>query len=96
MLIEVRPVAKLAGPDPVDVAGALAPVFGAIGSAALDLASLRVVCDWIQYRHNFYEPVEARPVLADRPHRQERDDNETPAAEIALELALDLRRCGGS
>src|SRR5215469_13369477 len=50
---------------------------GAVGSrqaerqAALDLASLRVVCDWIQYRHNFYEPVEVRPVLADRPRQTE-------------------------
>ncbi len=43
----------------MDVAAALAPVFGALSSAALDLATLRVVCDWIQYRHNFCEPVEA-------------------------------------
>jgi hypothetical protein len=71
VLIDVRPVAKLTGPAPVDVAAALAPVFGALSSAALDLASVRVVCDWIQYRHNFYEPVEVRPVLADRPLRAE-------------------------
>jgi hypothetical protein len=99
----VRPVAKLAGPDPVDVAAALAPVFGVLGGVAgsevappearLNLATLRVVCDWIQYRHNFCEPVELRPVLADRPHRQERDGGEGPVAETALELALDLRRC---
>jgi len=31
VLIDVRPVAKLTGPDPVDVAAALAPVFGALG-----------------------------------------------------------------
>jgi hypothetical protein len=133
VLIDVRPVAKLAGPDPVDVAAVLAPVFAALGgvagsgqtlggvagsgqtpggaagsgqtpggaagsgqtlsSARLDLATLRVVCDWIQYRHNFYEPVEVRPVLADRPLRQE-PDGEVPVAESALELALDLRRCG--
>ena len=72
MLIDVRPVAKLAGSDPVDVAAALAPVFGALTSAPLDLATLRVVCDWIQYRHNFYEPVQARPVLAERPHQRDR------------------------
>jgi hypothetical protein len=94
VLIEVRPVAKLAGPDPVDVAAALAPVFGVLGEARLDLATLRVVCDWIQYRHNFCEPVQLRPVLADRPHQQERDGGEGPVAETALELALDLRRCG--
>ena len=105
MLIDVRPVAKLTGPGPVDVAAALAPVFAALGgaagpglaesSAALDLASLRVVCDWIQYRHNFYEPVEVRPVLADRPHRAEPDGGNERPAESGLEIAIDLRR-GGS
>ena len=79
MLIDVRPVAKLTGPAPVDVAAALRPVFGALSSAALDLASVRVVCDWIQYRHNFYEPVEVRPVLADRPLRAEPGGGPRPA-----------------
>jgi hypothetical protein len=122
VLIEVRPVAKLTGPAPVDVAAALAPVFAALDGAAgpgpaaheaagpglaergaagpgptargaaLDLASLRVVCDWIQYRHNFYEPVEVRPVLADRPHRAEQDGAEGRAAQTSLEIAIDLRR----
>ena len=95
MLLDVRPVAKLTGPDPVDVPAALAPVFTALSKAQLDLATLRVVCDWIQYRHNFYEPVEVRPVLAERPPRQERD-GAAPLAESALEIALDLRRSGGT
>ena len=134
MLIDVRPVAKLTGPAPVDVAAALAPVFAALGgavgsglalggavgsglasggavgsglasggavgsglaqrSATLDLASLRVVCDWIQYRHNFYEPVEVRPVLADRPRRAGPDGTESVAAHAGLESAMDRRRCG--
>ena len=95
MLIDVRPVAKLTGPDAVDVAAALAPVFGELSSANLDLATLRVVCDWIQYRHNFCEPVQARPVLAERPQRNEDGDDAGPAAEISLEIALDLRRGNG-
>ena len=110
MLIDVRPVAKLTGPAPVDVAAALAPVFGALSLAALDLASLRVVCDWIQYRHNFYEPVEVRPVLADRPHQAAPGSGpghgggfqggrspgpaEPRPARSGLEIAIDLRRCG--
>jgi hypothetical protein len=104
VLIDVRPVAKLTGPNPVDVAGTLAPVFtalaGAAGpglagsSAALDLASLRVVCDWIQYRHNFYEPVEVRPVLADRPRRAEPDGGRERPAESGLEIAIDMRQAG--
>src|SRR6266536_4765428 len=93
MLIDVRPVAKLTGPEPVDVAAALAPVFGALSSAAVDLATLRVVCDWIQYRHNFCEPVEVRPVLAERPY-QHADGVPDTAGHDALEIAIDLRRCG--
>ncbi len=97
MLIDVRPVAKLTGPEPVDVAAVLAPVFGALSSAAVDLASLRVVCDWIQYRHNFYEPVEVRPVLADRPRAPEPTSGgpaESRPARSGLEIAVDMRRCG--
>src|SRR5437763_4833483 len=90
MLVDVRPVAKLTGPEPVDVATALAPVFTALSSAPVDLATLRVVCDWIQYRHNFYEPVEVRPVLAE-PHR-DADGGAAAAGHDALEIALDLRR----
>jgi len=93
VLIDVRPAAELTGPDSVDVAAALAPVFRAIGSGAVDLASLRVVCDWIQYRQNFYEPVEIRPVLADRP-RQPEPDGGPLAVRAGLEIAIDLRRSG--
>ena len=96
MLIDVRPVAKLTGPDPVDVAATLGPVFTALSSAALDLASLRVVCDWIQYRHNFYEPIEVRPVLADRPRRAESAGEQARPAESGLEIAIDMRRAGAS
>jgi len=95
MLIDVRPVAKLTGPAPLDVAAALAPLLGALGPAGLDLATTRVVCDWIQYRQNFYEPVEVRPVLADRPRQPVPDGDTGPAARSGLEIAVDLRRCGG-
>ncbi len=78
MHIDIRPVGKLHGPDPVDVPAALGPLFAALGDAPADLARLRVVCDWIQYRHNFCPPVHTRPILAEPP---------------AVELAIDLRRC---
>ena len=65
---------------------------------------MRVVCDWIQYRHNFYEPVEMRPVLAERPHQAEPGGGfqggrpprpaESRPARSGLEIAIDLRRCG--
>jgi hypothetical protein len=78
MHIDIRPVGKLRGPDPVDVPAALGPLFAALGDAPTDLARLRVVCDWIQYRHNFCPPVHTRPILGEPP---------------GLEIAVDLRRC---
>jgi hypothetical protein len=80
VLVEIRPTARLRGKNAVDLAAALAPVFGSLtaenGSApAADLAGLRVVADWVQYRQNFRTPVELRPVVGSD----------------TVELALDLR-----
>jgi Putative S-adenosyl-L-methionine-dependent methyltransferase len=85
--IDVRAVARLRGPKAVNPGAVLGPVFEALGSSDLDLARVRVVCDWIQYRHNFAEPAQCRPVLAEPPGTGE-------AAESALEIGLDLRRLG--
>jgi hypothetical protein len=63
MQVEVRPVERMRGEDAIDVSGALTPVLEAVRHEDVDLASLRVVCDWIQYRNNFREPVVARPIL---------------------------------
>jgi hypothetical protein len=90
--IDIRPVAKLRGGGPVNVPAALGPLFDALTSTAVDLSVLRVVCDWIQYRNNFAEPVQCRPVLAERPLGPVTGD--ARAAEIALEIGIDLRRCG--
>ena len=65
MHIDIRPVAKLRGPGAVDIPAALGPVFSALSATGVDLARLRVVCDWIQYRSNFTEPVACRAVLAE-------------------------------
>ncbi len=104
MQIDIRPVARLRGPSPLDVTAALGPVFEALSSTDVDLTRLRVVCDWIQYRSSFAEPVRCRPVLADRPadDRQHEPPGDPGAAPIrpapvplsGLELAIDLRRCG--
>jgi putative S-adenosyl-L-methionine-dependent methyltransferase len=88
--IDVRPVAKLRGRNPISVAPALGPVLDALSSSSLDLDRVNVVCDWIQYRSNFREPASCRPVLAERPRGQA----EGPATECALEIAIDLRRTG--
>jgi hypothetical protein len=90
--IDVRPVAKLRGERPVNVAAVLSPVLGALSASDVDLGRVGIVCDWIQYRGNFREPVEVRPVLAERPRGT---DGGGPAAESALEIALDLRRGDG-
>jgi hypothetical protein len=89
MHIDIRPVARLRGPDAVDVPAALAPVFAALAAAPVDLARLRLVCDWIQYRNNFAEPVACRPVLAEHPAEQARR-----ASQDTMEIAIDLRRAG--
>jgi hypothetical protein len=100
--IDIRPVAKLRGPGPVNVLATLGPLFEVLSDAPVDLAQLRVVCDWIQYRNNFCEPVHCRPVLAERPPRPVTSDTPAPEppaerpVDIAVEIAIDLRRCDGA
>jgi hypothetical protein len=90
--IDVRPVAKLRGPAPLDVPAALGPLLGALSASSVDLASARVVCDWIQYRGNFAEPVACRPVLAEQAGWPRPAAGQLPAG--TLEVAVDLRRSG--
>jgi hypothetical protein len=100
--IDVRPVTKLRGADPVKVMALLAPVVETLCGDSIDLSRVSVVCDWIQYRANFREVADFRPVLA-APWRTAADHagaayagaaaGGQPPAEAALEIALDLRRC---
>jgi hypothetical protein len=84
VLVEVRPVSRLRGEKRVDLPSGLAPVLEAlVAEDGVDLGSTRIVCDWIQYKHNFREAVEVRPVL---------DGSGTGR----LEVALDLRRAATS
>ena len=103
MRVDVRPVNRLRGKEPVNVTQALGPVIEALCSSAVDLSRLSVVCDWIQYRSSFREVADYRPVLAPwrggtDPGGQSDDQaaqHEQPA-ETALELAIDLRRYAGT
>jgi hypothetical protein len=106
MRIDVRPVSRLRGADPVDVTTPLGQVIDALAASPADLATMNVVCDWIQYRSNFREVADYRPVLP-APWRSGARGlpgaaaglgelgGGTAASEAAAEIAVDLRRCGG-
>ncbi|MGH3169351.1 MAG: hypothetical protein ACRDN0_26155, partial [Trebonia sp.] len=61
MEIEVRPVRKLR--ESAEARAAFGPLMEAVAASDADLARLRVVCDWIQYRNNFRDTAMVRPVL---------------------------------
>ena len=88
MLIELRAAEdRLRGPKAVDAAPILTAALKAATDSPVDLSRLRVICDYIQYRQNFREPVVLRRVEpwaidAGAP----KDDGES------WEIAIDLRR----
>lgn len=92
MRIDVRPTARLRGSDPVELTAPLGPLLQALREGSIDLSRTRVVCDWIQYRNNFREAIDSRPILAPTaPPGVSADDG---PHEDAVELAVDLRRHG--
>lgn len=82
MRIDVRAVKRLR--ESVDAPAVFGPIVQTLGASSADLSRTRVVCDWIQYRQNFRETVDFRPVLGAWPGRPEGS---------GLEIAVDLRRC---
>ncbi len=60
MDVDLRPTKKLR--ESAAARSALGPIMEAVCSSPADLASLRVVCDWIQYKQNFRAAVVATPV----------------------------------
>ena len=86
MLIDFRPHARLRGRHPVDVGAVVSPVIDALARDQADLGRVRIVCDWVQYRENFRDIVDVRPVMS------------CPAGPPAfdLEIAVDVRRSGGA
>src|SRR5882762_5065324 len=88
MLIELRAAdERLRGPKAVDAAPILTSALKAVTDSLVDLSRLRVICDYIQYRQNFREPVVLRRVQpwAIDPGAPD-TDGET------WEVAIDLRR----
>jgi hypothetical protein len=99
MLVDFRPHTRLRGTSPVDLTTSVVPVVEALTEGAVDLAKVRVVADWVQYRENFRDVVELRPIL----HTAELDDSaDRPGPgpvpepmgvrEDDLEVAVDVRR----
>jgi hypothetical protein len=93
MRVDVRPVSRLRGKDPVDVTAAIGPAIEALCAGSVDLSRLSLVCDWIQYRSSFREVADYRPVLAPGILDPGLSPERECPAEVALEMAIDLRRC---
>ncbi len=62
MEIDIRAAARLRGS--AGAQAAVRPIVEALCGSDADLATVRVVCDWIQYKANFRETAMVRPVLA--------------------------------
>ncbi len=92
MDVDLRPVKKLR--ESAAARSALGPIMEAVCASPADLARLRVVCDWIQYRQNFAEPVACRPVLAEPPGEHGHAGGLSHGRQESLEIAIDLRRSG--
>src|SRR5215211_5379640 len=96
MLVELRSTDRLRGPKALDVSPVLASVLDAARDGTADLSRLRVVCDWIQYKRNYREPIARRPILPSSflSAQARRSGNDDDGLE-AYELAIDLRRATG-
>src|SRR5712691_1526375 len=86
MLIDFRPHTRLRGRSAVDFGSAVGPLIDALAGDQADLGGVRIVCDWVQYRENFRDIVEVRPIVS--------GPAAGPAAGPALEIAVDIRRSG--
>jgi hypothetical protein len=62
MDVDLRPVRKLR--ESAAARSALGPIIEAVCASPAELSRLRVVCDWIQYKQNFREPIVSRPINA--------------------------------
>src|SRR5579859_4125811 len=62
MDIDLRPVRKLR--ESAATRQALGPLIEAVCTSPADLATLRIVCDWIQYKQNFRPPIATRKIGA--------------------------------
>ena len=101
MRVDIRPVSRLRGNDPLQVMPQLGAVIETLCADTIDLSRVSVVCDWVQYKANFRDVADFRPVLATAPPVSPDPIDAAPSgtdpargdpAEAALEVAIDLRR----
>jgi hypothetical protein len=92
MLIDFRPHARLRAERPADLGASVLPVVTALSQSKADLSKVRVVCDWVQYRNNFREVVEIRPIL--RSSASAAVQSGVLAGDV--EVAVDVRRAPDS
>ena len=86
MQIDIRAADRLRAKTPLDLAPVLATVTESVRGSELDLAKLRVVGDWVQYRQNFRPVADIRRIM---PSALESNGGD------AYEIAVDLRRAPG-
>src|SRR5438067_10790520 len=87
MLIELRASDdRLRGPKAVDATPIITSAIRAATNSPAELAHLRVMCDYIQYRQNFRDPVMFRRV------QPWAIDAGAPESDESWEIAIDLRR----
>jgi hypothetical protein len=78
MLLDLRLSPRIASRSREEGIAACSAVVRAAADSRIDPEQARVVCDWIQYRNNFREPVECRSLAGDAAGR--------------FEVAVDLRQ----
>ena len=88
MMIEFRPHSRLRGNNPVAFDEAVTPLLDQLARSDEDLSVVRVVCDWVQYRENFRDVVDLRPILRPVPRPA------LPGQAYDMEIAVDVRRSG--
>src|SRR5471032_2494893 len=79
MLVDLRPTDRLRQGDGAVVQSVLGSIMHAVSDETLDLEKLRIVCDWVQYKNSFRDPVELRAIV-------------NGSASERLEIGVDLRR----
>jgi hypothetical protein len=82
MLVDLRPTDRLRKGNGAVVQSVLGSILHAVGDESLDLEKLRIVCDWVQYKNSFRDPVELRAIV-------------NGSASERLEIGVDLRRAAG-